>query len=169
MHRVVHPPSEDVPRGCRVVRGFGPVRGVSTPTRRPAVRQRPHRCGPESPSRNTPTAPDVPMTGRPRHDHARRRTRDDRPRRSLAPPAVAVPTAAARSRERPGVGPAGPARPAGRDRRALPVGAGRVRLGELLLLGRGAGRLGELEGVLLRLVGRGQLDHRRQDARRRCG
>ena len=30
------------------------------------------------------------MTGRPRHDHARRRTRDDRPRRSLAPPAVAV-------------------------------------------------------------------------------
>ena len=51
-------------------------------------------------------------------------------------------------------------------RRPLHLGAGRVRLGQRVLLGRRPGRLGELEGVLLRLVRRGQLDHRRQDARR---
>ena len=43
---------------------------------------------------------------------------------------------------RPGLGPARAARAAGRHRRALPVGAGRVRLGQRLLLGRRAGRRG---------------------------
>src|SRR5438874_10744932 len=47
--------------------------------------------------------------------------------------------------------PARPARPAARHRRAVPVGAGRLRLGQRLLRGGRAGRLGELEGVVLRL------------------
>ena len=47
---------------------------------------------------------------------------------------------------------------------ALPVGARRVRLGQLLLLRRRAGRVGVVEGVLLRLLRRGQQHHRRQDA-----
>ena len=48
---------------------------------------------------------------------------------------------------------------------ALPLGPRRVGLGELVLLGRGAGRHEELEGVLLRLDRRVELHHRRQDAR----
>ena len=46
--------------------------------------------------------------------------------------------------------------------RCSPLGPGRLGLGELLLLGRGAGRFQELEGVLLRIVGRFELHHRRQ-------
>ena len=53
------------------------------------------------------------------------------------------------------MGAAGPARAARRDRRPLPVGTRRVRLGQQLLLGGRAGRHQELEGVLLRLVRRG--------------
>jgi 4-amino-4-deoxy-L-arabinose transferase-like glycosyltransferase len=44
------------------------------------------------------------------------------------------------------------------------VEPGLVRLGELVLLGRGTGRVAALQGVLLRLVRRRQLDHRGQDA-----
>ena len=65
----------------------------------------------------------------------------------------------------PGVGAARALRAARRHRGALPVGARRVRLGELVLLGRGAGRDEELEGVLLRLDRRVELHHDRQDAR----
>ena len=43
-------------------------------------------------------------------------------------------------------------------------GLGASGLGQLVLLGRRPGRVAELEGVLLRLLRRGQLDHRGQDA-----
>ena len=56
------------------------------------------------------------------------------------------------------------ARAARRHRAALPVGARRVRLGQLLLLRRRPGRVGVVEGVLLRLLRRRERDHRRQDA-----
>ena len=49
-------------------------------------------------------------------------------------------------------------------RRPLPLGPRRVGLGQQLLLGRRAGRDEELEGVLLRLVRRRELHHRRQAA-----
>ena len=45
----------------------------------------------------------------------------------------------------------------------------RVRLRQRLLRGRRAGRQRELEGLLLRLLRRLELHHRRQDARPRCG
>ena len=51
-----------------------------------------------------------------------------------------------------------------RHRRPLPVGPGRLGVGEHLLLRSRAGRVGVVEGVLLRLLRRGELDHRRQDA-----
>ena len=73
-----------------------------------------------------------------------------------APPSAPVATG------RPtGVGASGPARAACRHRVAVPVGAGSVRLGELVLLRGRSGRRGELESVLLWIVGRGKLDHRR--------
>ena len=62
------------------------------------------------------------------------------------------------------LGPPGAPRPAGRHRPAVPVGPRRVRLGELLLLRGRPGRVGLVEGVLLRLLRRRQLDHRRQAA-----
>ena len=52
-----------------------------------------------------------------------------------------------------------------RHRRPLPVGPRGERVGQLLLLGGGAGGDQELEGVLLRLLGLVQLHHRRQAAR----
>ena len=58
---------------------------------------------------------------------------------------------AARPAGRPALGPSGAVRPAGRHRGALPVGPRRVRLGQLVLLGRGPGRLAELEGAVLRI------------------
>ena len=54
-------------------------------------------------------------------------------------------------------------------RAAVPVGPVRVGLRQQLLRRRRAGRLAELEGLVLRLAGLGQLDHRRQAAGRRCG
>ena len=54
-------------------------------------------------------------------------------------------------------------------RRPLHLGPVALRVGQRLLLGRGAGRWGELEGVVLRLVRRRERDHRRQDARGAVG
>nr|WP_284288781.1 hypothetical protein [Angustibacter aerolatus] len=62
------------------------------------------------------------------------------------------------------MGPPGAARPARPDRRPVPVGPVGVRLGELVLRRRRPGRLGVLEGVLLRLVRRRERDHSRQAA-----
>ncbi len=59
----------------------------------------------------------------------------------------------------------GAGRAADRDRRALPVAAGGLRLGQRLLLRRRPGRRDELEGLVLRLHRRVERDHRRQDAR----
>ena len=72
--------------------------------------------------------------------------------------------ARARTRRCAGVGAPGAHRAARRHRGALPLGPRRVGLGEHVLLGRGAGRHEELEGVLLRLARRRQLDHGRQVA-----
>ena len=47
--------------------------------------------------------------------------------------------------------------------RPLRLGPVRLRVGQRVLLRRRPGRVRELDGLLLRLVGRGQLDHRRQD------
>ncbi len=81
------------------------------------------------------------------------------------PGRAGAPSRHLRRRARPGpLGAAGPGRTAGRHRRPLPVGARRVRLGEQLLLRGGAGRIGVVEGVLLRLLRRRELHHRRQDA-----
>ena len=98
----------------------------------------------------------------------------DGPAPTTAPPRAAVPAAARLRGSSAAAGRAAwvrpaLARPAGRHRRALPLGPGRLRLGERLLLRRRPGGLDELEGVLLRLVRRRQLDHRRQAARPRCG
>ena len=106
--------------------------------------------------------------------------RAPRPRgsRSRSPPTGSVapgrsPTSSRRlwrgPADEPALGPAGAARPAARHRRPLPLGARRERLGQLVLLRRRAGRLRVVEGVLLRLQRRRQLDHRRQDPARRCG
>ena len=56
------------------------------------------------------------------------------------------------------------ARPAPGDRHPLPLGPRRLRLGQRLLLGRRAGRVVELEGLLLRFLRRRQRHHRRQAA-----
>ena len=87
--------------------------------------------------------------------------------RRRAPRAAAA--MAAGSGDRPVVGPTGAARPPAPDRRALPLGPLGVRLGQLVLLGRRAGRLGELEGVLLRLVRRRRTRSPSTRLRRRCG
>ena len=55
-------------------------------------------------------------------------------------------------------------RVADRHRRALPVGTLGVRVRQLVLLGRGAGRIAELEGLSLRLPRCRQRHHRRQAA-----
>ena len=68
-----------------------------------------------------------------------------------------------------GLGRTGTGRAARRHGRPLHLGPRRVGLGQQLLLGRGAGRHQELEGVLLRLVGRGQLHHHRQATGRPVG
>ena len=57
-----------------------------------------------------------------------------------------------------------PPRTARGNGRALPVGPRRLRLGQQLLLRGRAGGHEELEGVLLRLLRRGELHHRRQAA-----
>ena len=54
-------------------------------------------------------------------------------------------------------------------RRPLPLGPVALRLGQRLLLGRGAGRRGELEGVVLRLVRRRELRSPSTRRPRRCG
>ena len=59
--------------------------------------------------------------------------------------------------------PRGPRRAARRHRPAVPVGARRIGLGQLLLLRRRPGRVGVVEGVLLRLLRRREQHHRRQD------
>ena len=69
----------------------------------------------------------------------------------------------------PGLGPPGAHRPPGRDGHGLHLGARRLGLGQLLLLGGRAGRNEELEGVLLRLVRLVELHHRRQAPRRALG
>ncbi len=74
------------------------------------------------------------------------------PRRSTSP----------RSPRRSDMGPTGIARSAGRHRGALHMGPGRVRVGQLVLLGSRAGGYEELGGILLRVVRCGQLHHRRQ-------
>ncbi len=66
--------------------------------------------------------------------------------------------------ERRALGAPRPAHAARRHRGPLPVGPGRQRVGQLLLLGRRAGRHEELEGLLLRFVGLVELHHRRQAA-----
>ena len=58
---------------------------------------------------------------------------------------------------------------AGRHRRALPVGARLVGLGQRLLRRRGAGRHAGPEGVAVRVARRRQRHHRRQAARRAVG
>ena len=52
----------------------------------------------------------------------------------------------------------------GRDGGGLHLGPRCVRVGQQLLLGRSAGRVEQLEGVLLRVFRRVQRDHRRQTA-----
>ena len=59
--------------------------------------------------------------------------------------------------------------PARRHRGPALLGAHRQRLVQRVLLRRGPGRQRELEGLLLRLLRRGELDHRRQATGRRCG
>ncbi len=84
--------------------------------------------------------------------------RRPRPGRHDRPPDLARP------HRGPPVGPARPARSPRRHRGALPVGARGVRVGQLVLLGSRPGGIRVLEGVPLRLLGRRELDHRRQDA-----
>ena len=97
---------------------------------------------------------------------ARTSTATASPRPALHPCRRPAHPGLARPRRRPGLGAPGVGRAAGRHRRAVRLGARRVRLGEHVLLGRRAGRLGVLEGVVLRLLRRRELDHRRQDAAR---
>ena len=83
--------------------------------------------------------------------------RDRRPRPGARPPA--------RPDRRPRLGPPRPLPLCSRRRRSLPGRPRRERLGERVLRGRRAGRVEELEGVLLRLVRLVELHHRRQAAR----
>ena len=71
---------------------------------------------------------------------------------------------AARSRRCPGLGASGPGRPGGTGRVRLPVQPDDQRLRQHVLLGGRPGRLEELDGVVLRLVRRRELHHRRQAA-----
>ena len=81
---------------------------------------------------------------------------------AAGPPAQLADPFRAGQGERPGLGPPRAARAAHRDGRPLHLGPGRQRLGQLLLLGRRAGRHQELEGHVLRVLGLVQLHHRRQ-------
>ena len=80
--------------------------------------------------------------------HLRRRHDPARTAAGRRPRPPGGPATAARS----ALGAPGPARAARRHRGALPVGPGRLGLGQRLLRRRGAGRHGELEGVALRLA-----------------
>ena len=96
----------------------------------------------------------APHSWRHGHRHLARPRSPARPRRRPRRPDPARPTYA---------GSAPASRRSSSRPPALPVGARRLGLGQLLLLRRRPGRLGVLAGVLLRLLGRRQLDHRRQD------
>src|SRR5205809_5058658 len=73
-------------------------------------------------------------------------------RSDLSPRQVSY--AGARSNGRSVLGPSEPAGTPSRNRSALSVGPRCLGLGELVLLRRGASRLGKLEGDVLRLLGR---------------
>ncbi len=84
-------------------------------------------------------------------------------------PAPAVAQPVARPARRSGLGAAGAACSAGRHRPALPVGLGRSGWANAFYSAAVQAGTAELEGVLLRLLRRRQLHHRRQAAGRRCG
>ena len=106
-----------------------------------------------------------PPTGRSRRPAAGRATGHHPPtRRPRLLPGSAGPPGAG-SAAGPGLGPPGPGGPAGRHRVPLHLGPRPVGMGQQLLLRRRTGRDQELEGLLLRLLRRLQLHHRRQAAR----